>query len=107
MPRHLTRLFAVACIESRLPATSLTIVKLDLTANTSKDFNTTGAYAAPKLVDQAGDEEGNLHEKLGLWSLVFGLCPPNHWSEVQSPKSKGQRPKAQGPLSYRTTTPFT
>lgn len=59
--RNLPRFVAITGIERRLAAARLAVVKLNFTTSAPQHGNGTRADAAPKLIDQARDEEGNLH----------------------------------------------
>jgi hypothetical protein len=56
-----SRFSSVPCIECRLPAASLPVVKLDFTANATQHFDSAYANGAPKLIDEAGDKETYEH----------------------------------------------
>src|SRR4026207_1336452 len=53
----LPRLVAITGVESRLRATCLALIKLNLTPNAPQHLDTAHADAGPKLVDETRDEE--------------------------------------------------
>ncbi len=61
MPGDGARLFAIAGVEGGLPATGLGLGKIDAAADTLKHFGHGESDGGKDLVDDAGDEEGNLH----------------------------------------------
>jgi len=65
----LPRAGAVAAVERGLSAAGLAVVEVDAAARARQDPGGGSARFGPELVDQAGDEEGDLQGEvqLGRW----------------------------------------
>jgi hypothetical protein len=53
--------FAIAGVESRLRTASLSLIKLNLTTHAPQYLDATHTNAGPHLIDEARDEERDLH----------------------------------------------
>jgi hypothetical protein len=85
--RYRSRFVEITGVESRLRATRLAFVKLNLTTNAPQHLDTAHADASPHLIDQTRYEKRNPHEiancQLPIADLrTFGTASIGNWQSA-------------------------